>query len=103
MFTKSIVPLLTIIIALSSTLCAELKYRQYYTISNSKSLALVKKDAEEFCAAAYGEPYIEIKNVTYCELSGTYQARISCRVSEVDKDFMKISEKIFQKKQRALK
>ncbi len=81
---------------------AALKYKQSLTISSWNSMEAVEERAKEFCDATIGDPDIKLINVKYNQKkkSGSiiYNAIITCYVSQVDMDFMRIDGKIFKEK-----
>lgn len=83
------------------SLHAALKYQQDYTISNWKSQQDLEKQVKEFCDAAKDDSDIKIMNIKFEQKKigkndYIYNAILTCYVSEVDNDLIRIQAKIFE-------
>jgi hypothetical protein len=82
---------------------AALKYQQDFTISNWVSQESIEEEVRAFCNAAQGDPDIRVVNVKYTQKkenrkSIRYSAMITCYVSKIDEDLIRINGKVFQQK-----
>ncbi len=80
---------------------ATLKYQQEYTISTFSSDQDTQESTVEFLLAAKGDPNLKVVDIKYTQekISDdciSYNAILTCHVSEPDKDFARIDEKILQ-------
>lgn len=87
---------------ISSPANAELKYQQDLTFTTWESQEKVEEQVREFCNAAAGDPDIKIIGVKFeqkkYKKTITYNAIMTCYVSKIDQDFIRISGKVFQQK-----
>ena len=91
------------ILAISLPMHAALQYEQELTITSWVSLEDVQKSVQEFCAATLGEPYIKVIDVKYktkkkSKKNISYSGIITCHVSEIDADLLRIQGKLLRQK-----
>lgn len=88
-----------VVLMMSCHMEAALKYRQDLTMMSWKSQEDVEERVQEFCNATIGEPNIKVIGVKFQQKKNrkdiSYIGIITCLVSEVDNDCMRISGKIF--------
>lgn len=90
------------IISINMPAVAALKYKQNLTLSSWRSQEDLEEKVQEFCNAAVGDQDIKVIEVKYkkkkSKMNFSYEAIITCHVSEKDKDLIRIQGKIFQQK-----
>lgn len=97
--TKRFFYLTFLLILLTGTLSAKLKYTQEFTLSTFSSQEDTKKNVSQFLSAAVGDPNlmvvgIEYKNEKIGKDCIAYHAILTCLVSEADVDVARVTKKM---------
>lgn len=97
-----LIAILFLLFMFFKTADAALQYQQDLTLSSWKSKEDIEQQVKEFCDAALNDPDIKVISVKYNQKKKSksiiYSAVLTCYVSKVNDDFIRINGKVFQQK-----